>query len=150
MKVLRHLCNETTVKRRVVVPIVYKRYPELFKTFLARPRDKSLKSANTGFMGDETGMLPANARQQTAASEVRKNETVFEWNAKTEKDVLRRFFKENGVDEVPGDYTDAAVFDTRIRPRQQAMPLKRYPEDVIKCIRKFDREARQAVVDAER
>jgi len=147
MRVLRHLCNETTVKRRVVVPIVNKRYPEIFKTFSARPRDKSLKSANTAFMGVETDLLPARARQQTAASEVRKQEIVFEWNTKAEKDVLRRFFKENGVDEVPGEYTDAAIYDTRIRPRQQATTLKRYPEDIIKCVREFDRKARQAVVD---
>jgi hypothetical protein len=38
MKVLHHLCNETTFERKIVLPIPNHRYPELLETFVAKVR----------------------------------------------------------------------------------------------------------------
>lgn len=155
-KVLRHLCNETTVERRVIIPIPYRQYPEVFRVFHARPVARKLRCGNSGHIGAGIRAVPRRVREQAMVSGSNNQDCVLEWGIGSELRCLRRFFRENGVfDKDPASYTYEALYNSVVKSRQEydqrahdteGLPyqLCKYPEDMIESDARFDREAKAA------
>lgn len=151
-KVLRHVCNETTVDRRVVLPIPDKHCPEVFKTFHARPVKRALHCANSSYMRVAMGALPHNVREQAAISQTNCDDAVLEWRVGSEHETFKRYLQENGaLDKNPGDYTYEAIYKSRVIARQQQHAvdgeedvMKAYPRAFTDAVKEFDRRTKMA------
>jgi len=147
-KVLRMLCNETTVERDVIMPITYRRYPEICKVFHAKPVPRKLMSANPGHMGSQADSLPRETREQIALSGSQTRDAVLSWGQGSELRSMKNFFRQNGINKNPSDFTYAKVFESRVLARQRAAEndpgrvFKSYPYDLIREDQKLDREAK--------
>ena len=144
-KVLRHLCNESTVPRSVILPIPNKRYPETFTIFEAKPFERRLRCANPGYMGNaEISILPKTMRETEDDATQAARSPVMEWGINSDLEATEQYFKENGIDARPEEYTDQAIHARVIEARCLVKSgLKTYPKDIIRDIRNFDKRAGQ-------
>jgi hypothetical protein len=149
-KTLRHLCNETTIKRLVPLPIPDKNCPEVLKVFDAYPvPGKKLRCANPAFLGAEAAALPRDVRELQAVSDTAANQMSLEWGKGSEVQSIRRFFRENGVPGNPADYTYESLYKSRILARQELEVregkhlYKNYPKDFIDTVNAYDQAAKK-------
>jgi hypothetical protein len=145
-KVLRAICNKTTVERDVVLPIPFRHYPEVYKTFHATTGDRVLRCGNGGHMGTQMDSMPREVRERSAISGSHVRDATLEWNERSEIRAIKRFFTENGItNKDPELYTYRAIYTSRIIARQLRYPerFKNYPDDPIAEDKKLDDAARE-------